>query len=127
MVLHELEERKQILLALNNQEIRDNLEFFRKLDNEYPKYAKSNRTIYDYTIFKLSHIQDKNWRGLWYKATGIDSQLYINWLYHGLTLEDSEKSIIELYKEAHPSEKYVPYSITLANQTLNNIKEKNHE
>lgn len=97
--------------------ISQRIKFFDDLDLEYLQNAKNNRGIYDNRIFALEHIINKNWRGLWLRATGMDCLIYITWLYTGLINDEFKtKSLIDYYKETHPEEKFIPYSITAAEE-----------
>jgi hypothetical protein len=53
-MVNDLRERVEELLSLQVDKIKNNIDFFKKLDAEYPKHAKSNRTGYDYTIFNIT-------------------------------------------------------------------------
>lgn len=98
--------------------VKEHIMFFEELDNEYKLYANNNRNN-DRIMFSLNHIKNKNWRGLWLHATGADKNIYINWLYSGYKYEDyREKSLLQVYKESYPNEKYIPYSIITADNDL---------
>lgn len=116
-----IEARKLEYILKTIPKSKKSIDFFKELDEQYKINAKNNRGVYDTTIFSPKHIINKKWIGLWLKATGIDMDLYINWLYAGLTIKEyKEKTIEYWYKEAHPKEKYIPYSISKANEDLHN-------
>lgn len=116
-----IKEKENKLLSLNIPEIKENLNLFRSLDEEYKLYAENTSGMLNHIIFSPKHIKNKNWRGLWYRATGVDVIIYVTWLIHGLD-SDSEIDLIAEFKESHPKEKYIPYSIVMANTTLSHIK-----
>lgn len=118
-----LKERETRLLNLSIPQIKEIIDFFKKLDEEYKLYAENTSSILanNFLMFSPKFIKNKNWRGFWYRATGRDTDLYIHWLISGLD-KDTYNSLIESYKEAHPREKYIPYSIIKANNTLLQIK-----
>lgn len=100
------------------EDVQSHMEILKKLDSEYSLYAKNNRWQ-DGIMFSPKHIKDKSWEGLWLHATGMDLDLYINWLFAGYKYpEYKNNTLMHFYKEAHPKEKYVPYSIILANEDL---------
>lgn len=101
--------------------IKTKIEFFKELDDEYKLYASNNRK-HDGIMFSTQHIKNKNWKGLWLHATGIDLDIYINWLCAGLMYKNYQENTLSYwYKEAHPKEKYIPYSIVTANEDLHGI------
>jgi len=105
--------------------LKKTVEFFEELDGQYKVNAFSNRNSDDIVMFSPKHIINKEWIGLWLKATGMDLDLYLNWLYAGLTIPKYKTSTLEFwYKEAHPKEKYIPYSISKANKDLHEIIDK---
>lgn len=120
-ILNSLIKKKEgRLLSLNIPEINENLNLFRSLDEEYILYAENTSGIYNHIVFSPKHIKNKNWRGLWYRATGIDVIIYVTWLIHGID-SGSKIDLIAEYKEAHPNERYIPYSIIMASATLSHM------
>lgn len=115
-----LKEKEEKLLNLDIPEIKENIEFFKKLDEEYKLYAENTSDIFNYIMFLPKFIKNKNWRGLWYRANGADYTVYVSWLIHGLE-SDSEIDLIAEFKESHSKEKYIPYSIVMANNILLHI------
>ncbi|SJZ57573.1 hypothetical protein [Selenihalanaerobacter shriftii] len=107
--------KKEILNHIPD-EIVKNLEFFVKLDSEFKKYGeKPQLNDPEFKMFSINHIKDKSWRGVWLKATGRDSTLYLNWLFAGIKREKyKEKSLNYWYRQVHPSEKYIPHSVIVA-------------
>ncbi len=118
-----MERLKTILNEIPDYVI-NNVLLFQKLDKEY-KYNAQNNRIVDGKMFSIKHIKDKSWLGLWYRATGIDELLYINWLYAGLQYDEYRDNLIQSYLRAHPKEKYIPYSIAMADRDLKKILKNN--
>lgn len=116
-----IKKKENRLLSLNIPEINESLNLFKELDEEYRLYAENTSGIYNHIIFSPKHIKNKKWRGLWYRATGVDVIIYVTWLIHGID-SDSEINLIEEFKESHPKEKYIPYSIIMASNTLSHVK-----
>lgn len=121
--IHSLEYNKLKDIFKNEipEDVENNIKFFQDIDIEYLLNAKNNRGAYDKIMFSPKHIINKEWRGLWLHATGIDANLYMNWLYAGIVRKEYREYSLEYwYKQAHPKEKYVPYSIVMASKSLNN-------
>lgn len=116
-----LKEKENKLLKLNIPEIKEWIELFKRLDEEYKLYAENTSGIFNHIMFSPKFIKNKNWRGLWYRANGTDYTVYVSWLSLGIE-SDSEIDLLSRFKESHPRERYIPYSIVLANNTLLHIK-----
>jgi hypothetical protein len=94
----------------------NNLNFFKQIDNEYTNNIKK-KNISNKLMFNPKYI-NKQWRGLWLRATGMDEKLYANWLFAGIKFENKRYILKEWYKEAHPNEKYIPNSILRAQEDI---------
>lgn len=115
--------KEQFQIEICDDQILSLIEFFVKLDNEYKFNLKRlSNNVYSKKLLFNPNIINNNWDGFWLRATGIDSDLFINWLYSGLKYKNYQnKTLMYWYKKSHPNEKYVPYSIVKANDILKKI------
>jgi hypothetical protein len=102
-------------------EIINNLEFFIKLDEEFKENANKPHFLDpNFKMFSIKQIKNKNWRGIWLRATGMDAKLYLNWLFAPMKYDKYQKRNLKYwYCKEHPNEKYIPNSIKKANEMLN--------
>lgn len=94
------------------------LEFFIELDMEFPNHINSlMKELESYKLFSPKYFTDKKWEGFWLKATGMDADIFINWLYSSITYDKYQIHDIEYwFLDSHPNEKYLPHSIKKANE-----------
>ena len=103
------------------QNIINDIEFFSNLDNEYKNQEINN--LYENMLFSPKIFKNKElWHGFWLRATGIDKNLYVNWLCGAVNNQYGKEGIIPHFKEAFPKEKYIPYSIAKADEVFKEIK-----
>lgn len=96
--------------------IKNRIEFFKTLDEEY----KSNSKEREIGVMFSPKLVNKNWRGFWLKATGMDEYLYVFYLVYSKKMSEVGIEIdpIDVFKNSHPKEKFIPYSISIINQDL---------
>lgn len=111
---------KEVRSKINyiNSECLTYLEFFARLDNSFDRYSKVGISKRQFGVFSIKYFKNKNWNGIWLRATGIDSLLYLHWLSDAIKNKNEYKNttIIDEYKKAHPNETQTPYSIIIADR-----------
>ena len=112
-------------LKIVPNELIDLVEFFAHLDYEFELLVPEKVIVLDYMLLTgrikspWSRCNDTEWRGYWLYASGLDKDLFLNWIKSALKYPQYQEHDLEYwFKKAHPRSRHIPYSVKTANKML---------
>lgn len=102
-----LSKDKKIILKYVPKDIIEHIEFFANLDMEYTEYYPN----------PFTPVTKTGWRGFWLNSTGMDAELFRNWIYSAVKFDKYKTKTLEYwFHYVNPKIKKTPFAIKMADK-----------